>query len=137
MTSGLRKIHKYSWIAVAIILPILIWFSLKNRVVEPLETKRSEAHGALQVKAGLSHENEFISARRVEIAGVSKLEIKVKTPLKHASSVVYALNEDSERGIVLGQLQGKGSYLFEAPLSLNGIIIYDPIKETEVTKLHF
>jgi hypothetical protein len=133
MTSGQRKVHKFAWILMAITIPILIFFSIKN--LDFSETKESKTlvkqmskKDALKIA-----ENEQIGASLFE----NSIEIIVKSTLKTSSTVVYTMKESGEKGIALGQVSTVGIYTFSITNSIKGIVIFDEIKQTEITKLRF
>lgn len=133
MTSGLRKWHKYMWLIIVVIVPLVIIFSIKNRTAFSSESNivlKTEA-----LKNGESHhlENDFI---RVTLANNS-IEILLKQPLKSASSVVYSLNEKGLKDVFIGQLSTVGFYNYKLTEPFNGIVIYDILKEKEIMKLTF
>jgi hypothetical protein len=133
MTSGQRKVHKFTWILMAIIIPVLIFFSIKN--LDFSETKESTilVKQTSKKDAIKIAENEQIKASLFE----NSIEVIVKSTLKTSSTVVYAINENGEKGNPLGQVSTVGIYAFSTTNSIKGIVIFDEIKQTEITKLRF
>jgi hypothetical protein len=119
MTSGLRKIHRFAWLFIGIAGIIFLIFTIKD-----LNFYRS--HSVLK-------DNEQVKV----IMDKGQLILEVKTSLKSCSSVVYAVDSDGQKGEVLGQVQAEGLYRFELKKPINGVIIYDEIKENELIKLNF
>ena len=130
MTSGQRKIHRFSWIAITIIVPILIFFSVRNLDFQQKENSSSftEIRNETILK---SAENEFLKINQY----TNSIEVIVKSPLKTSSSVLYSIDERGNKRNTLGQVSTVGIYRFEMNQKIQGIILYDEIKESEITKL--
>ena len=133
MTYGLRKVHKYIWLILVIIIPIIILFSIKD-----LGVFSSEKDGVLQIKSSKKiHigyvENDLISASFSE----NKIKIILKTTLKNSSSVVYATDAKGNKSRIIGQLTTAGVYTFNSISKPKGIIISDDLKNVQITKLMF
>ena len=136
MTSGLRKAHKYIWIVLAILIPIIIGFSVKDLSIFSAEEHLeiiSTVNSKTILKTG---ENELLKVSVFEKDSMTSVEIILKTPLKHPSLGVF-LAKNNERGHFIGQLNAVGIYNFEVTTIPKGIIVYDDIKETTITKIMF
>lgn len=120
MIAGQRKAHKYIWIGMVIVLPVLIVFAVKD-----LDFRSERA----QITSGESP----ISVSRTE----QSVTIQVNTPLKSTASLVYEMQTNGSQGKVLGQLEGKGDYNFSISQGAKGIYIVDPIKKVELLKIEF
>ena len=130
MTSGLRKAHKYIWLLLIIIVPVIMFFSIKD-----LNLFSSGTHTASQVSGSKkmslkSYENDIIKVAVFE----SHIEIILKTTLKNSSSVVYEMDKKGKKSNIIGQLTTAGIYNFNINNLPKGIIIYDAIKQIEITK---
>jgi len=130
MTSGLRKAHKYIWLLLIIIVPVIMFFSIKD-----LDLFSSGTNTAFQLTGSKkmsvkSFENDIVKIAVFE----SHLEIILKMTLKNSSSVVYEMNKKGNKSIVIGQLTTAGIYNFNIKNLPKGIIIYDAIKHVEITK---
>jgi len=137
MTSGQRKAHKYIWLLIAIGIPALIVFSIKD-----LDVFSSKSDSISKVEATKSNvikiaENELIKASLIKMDSTYSIEVILKSTLKNPSSLVYELYKNDEKGELIGQLTTVGIYNFELKQSLKGIIIYDALKETLISKLEF
>lgn len=129
MDANLRKRHKYSWLLLAIILPILLILIIKDLNFNQPENISYETNG--------SSSNNMVDANLTKSDGAYILELNVKYPLKSASSVIYALDMKREKGTKLGQIKGVGSYTFPSEKEIQGIIIQDVLKNQEILKLEF
>jgi hypothetical protein len=137
MTSGLRKAHRYIWLILIIVIPILIFFSIKN-----LDVFSSEPNVSVQFKASKetivsSSENDLIKASLFTKESTNHIEVILKSPLKNPSSIVYTLTDDNSKGELIGQLSTVGIYSFKLKKAVKGVVIYDALKESLITKLAF
>ena len=133
MTYGLRKAHKYIWLILVIIIPVIILFSIKD-----LGVFSSENDGVSQIedsnKINIGYvENDLISASFSE----NKIKIILKTTLKNSSSVVYAIDAKGNKSDIIGHLTTAGVYTFNSISKPKGIIISDDLKNVQITKLMF
>lgn len=132
MTSGQRKVHKFAWISIGIVIPVLIFFSIRN--LDFQEPQHSSAVIETTSEAAIkSVENEFLKLNLYS----NSIEVIVKTSLKTPSAVVYTINENEIKERTLGQVSTVGIYRFNTNERAKGIIIFDGIKKTEITKLSF
>ncbi len=137
MTSGQRKAHKYIWLLIAIGIPILIVFSIKN-----LDVFSSKKFSLSEIEATKSNiikvaENDLIKVSLIKKDSTNSIEVILKSTLKNPSSLVYELIENNEKSVLIGQLTNVGIYYFDAKESLKGIVIYDALKEKLISKLEF
>lgn len=133
MTSGLRKVHKYIWLLLLIIVPVIMFFSIKD-----LDIFSSENNATSQLKGSKkvnlkTFENDIVKASVFE----NHIEIILKSTLKNSSSIVYEMGEKGNKSDVLGQLTTAGIYNFVINNLPKGIIIYDELKQVEITKFSF
>ncbi len=130
MTSELRKAHKYIWLLLIIIVPVIMFFSIKDLDLFSSGTNTaSQLSGSKKVTLK-SFENDIVKIAVFE----GHIEIILKTTLKNSSSVVYEMNEKGNKSNVIGQLTTAGIYNFNINNLPKGIIIYDEIKLVEITK---
>lgn len=129
MDADLRKRHKYSWLLLAILLPILLVFIIKDLDFNQFENISQETNA--------SSSNDMVDANLSKSKGTYVLELNVKSPLKSASSIVYALNMKGQKDSKLGLINGVGSYTFPSKKEIKGIIIQDVLKNQEILKLEF
>ena len=133
MTSGLRKAHKYIWLLLVIIVPIIIIFSIKDLNIFSSESNDiSELKGSKEISLK-SVEDDIVKASVYK----NHIEIILKTTLKNSSSVVYAMNDKGNRSHIIGQLTTAGVYNFNINNLPKGLIIYDALKNVEITKFSF
>lgn len=128
-----RKVHKYIWLILALGLPFLLFFSVKNLDFSST-TKKEKTEDLINSSPLLkTAENEWVKAS-INSEG---LEMLLKKPIKSASSIVYELTEKGKKGKTLGQVSTAGIYSFQCRNSILGIVIFDKLKESEITKLKF
>ena len=137
MTSGLRKAHKYIWLILIIAVPVLIFFSIKNLNVFPSESDTVLKIETPKINVLMVSENDLIKASLIIKDSINFMEVILKSPLKHPSSFVYTLTDGDEKGTLIGQLTTVGIYSFELKEATKGVVIYDALKESLITKLAF
>lgn len=131
MTSGLRKAHKITWLLIAVVGTIFLFFAINELNFDSQkETQTTSTNESLSSNVA---ENDWIQMT----LGAGKLEVILKKSLKASSSVVYALSESGERGNAIGQVSEVGIYQFDLKAPVKGILILDEIKDVELTKLNF
>lgn len=118
MISGQRKAHKFIWVLLAVGLPILLFFIIRNLDFSSTQTYSQKNQIDAKMKEG-------------------KVEIELNTPFASPSAVVYELNQGGKKGHVLGQLEGMGTYTFQASENSMGILVLDEIKNEELLKMEF
>ena len=135
MDYRLRRRHKWMWLILTPILAILLFLSAKNLdffpSIDTLQTDNVEGNVVKEI------ENAEIKAILSNTSEQYLLNIWVKNPLKSTSSVVYAINPNGEKGEVLGQLEGKGNYVFSSKANIDGFLVMDEIKNQQILKLEF
>lgn len=137
MTSGLRKAHKYIWLLIIISIPILVVSSIKN-----LDVFSSKFDSTSKIEATISNvikvaENDLIKVSLIKKNSINSIEIILKSTLKNPSSLVYELHKDNKKGAFIGQLTTVGIYNFNTKELLNGIVVYDSLKDVIITKILF
>ncbi len=130
MTSGLRKAHKYIWLLLIIIVPVIMFFSIKDLDLFSSKTNTASQLTGSKKMSLKSFENDIVKTAVFE----GHIEIILKTTLKNSSSVVYEMDEKGNKSNVIGQLTTAGIYNFNINNLPKGIIIYDAIKQVEITK---
>ncbi len=133
MTSGLRKAHQYIWLLLLIIVPLIMVFSIKDLDVFSSERNTTSQTNGSKKESLKTSENELIKASVFE----SHMEIILKSTLKTSSSVVYEMDTKGNKPTIIGQLTAAGIYNFNINNLPKGIIIYDDLKQVEITKLKF
>ncbi len=133
MTSGLRKAHKYTWLLLIIIVPVIMVFSVKDLdVFSSRNTTTSQLKGSKKMSIS-SFENDIVKTAVFE----NHIELILKSTLKNSSSIVYEMDEQGKKAGVIGQLTTAGIYNFNINNLPKGIIIYDDLKHVEITKFSF
>ena len=133
MNASQRKAHKYIWILIAIALPILMYFSISYRPNISLEYGLSENKEPVEGSLETTLENDVIKVRLSE----QQMHLYVKRPVKSAATLIYAIDKDGKATQLLGQVGNQRTYVFEYEGSITGIRVFDPVKDTEITKLIF
>lgn len=129
MTSGLRKLHFYSWVAIAVLGCVFLFFAIGGL---DFSSKENSSVDNLDNTISLyARENDQIKVYRTP----AKIRLVLKEELKASSSIVYALEKHGKKGKVLGQVTSLGEYVFDFSEEIQGILIFDPIKEVELTRL--
>ena len=118
MISGQRKVHKFIWLVLAVVLPVLLFLAIRNLNFSPTQIVSVE---------------EQVIAKMIE----GKVEIELNIPFESPSAVVYELTHEGKTGRVLGQLEGAGTYSFPASENSRGILVLDNIKNEELLKIEF
>lgn len=131
MTSGLRKAHKFIWLILIIVVPVIMFFSMKDLNVFSSENNSVSQHIDSKKNNTKSFENDIIKVVVFE----GHIEIILKTTLKSSSSVVYGVDEKGNKLNIIGQITTAGIYNFNINNLPKGIIIYDDLKQVEITKL--
>lgn len=134
MTSGLRKIHKYSWLIIAVVVPVLLFFAIKDLYIfspkkEIPVTQNNTKKGAVSVS-----ENELLKI----VVFSDAIEVVLKKTLKDPSSVLYSTDAEGNKKEVIGQLSKAGVYSFENKgETILGVVLYDALKNEMIAKLQF
>ncbi|GAA4885821.1 hypothetical protein GCM10023311_05790 [Flaviramulus aquimarinus] len=133
MTSGLRKAHKYIWLLLIIIVPVIIFLSIKD-----LNVFSSDNNTVSSIEPSKKNHLKTIENDILKIALYkNSIDAILKKTLKHPTSIVYELNNDGSKGNAIGQLTTAGIYKFNINNLPKGIILYDDLKHVEITKLQF
>ncbi len=135
MTGRQRRLHTYIWLVIAVVLPILMIMAVKDLsygsiISQPISDKTEPA-------TALVLEQEMLKTEIITASGTTRLQIYVKKPIQHPSALVYTLNDMGEKDLLLGQLEGVGQYSFDLPTAINGIVLYDAIRDMEIEKMTF
>ncbi len=120
MIAGQRRAHKYIWIGILAVLPLLMLLAVKDLDFSTIRVSRTST--GLPVSVSLTGQS---------------ISIQVNTPFKSTSSLVYEMQPNGSRGVVLGQLEGRGTYNFPVSEVAKGIYVVDPIKDVELLKMEF
>ncbi len=140
MTTNLRKIHRYLWIIIALMLVPLMSLAVVNIPSFPFDIQLINEHQIPEkfLIKEFDQQHLKINLRGAEENQIQQIEIIIKTPLKSANASVYTWNQkENQKGSFLGELGSRGIYRFPISSSAKGIIIEDEIKKNIVQKISF
>jgi hypothetical protein len=133
MNSALRKAHKFSWLVLLIIIPLIMFFSIKDLMVFKSVKITDTNYNFSRVNPDRDFENDLI-----KVAFYPKnIEVILKTTLKNASSTIYAVDDNLKKQKVIGQLTTAGIYNFKINDIPKNILLYDDIKDVLITQTNF
>ncbi len=118
MIASQRKAHRVIWLILVIVIPVLLFFAVKNLDFSSAQNNSQKEQISAQMKEG-------------------KVQIELHTSFASPSAVVYELTHEGKAGKVLGQLAGIGEYTFQASDNIMGILVLDKIKNEELLKIEF
>jgi len=133
MTSGQRKAHKIIWLTLGIAVPFFMVFTIKDLDFENIKTNDTSITEESSSKPAKTAENELLKAAVYK----GHMDIILKSPLKTPSALLYELNKEGSKERLLGQLKAVDIYKFNIADIPNGLLVYDPLKELEITKITF
>ena len=127
MTSGLRKKHKFNWVVLAIVLPLVGLMATKM----PLQSESSTNIEGTQ-KLDMVASSEDLSVFIKKLDSSSFLVLDLKKTVASPFPVLYALPEaDSnlEAGTLLGRVNGGGitQYTISGLGTIKQLLIYDEV----------
>ena len=132
MTSGLRKAHRYSWLILGVVVPVMIVFAIKDLNLDATNPGKSVNTEFTKKNFKSAFENELIKVAFTS----NSIELILKKTLKNASSVVYAVDKNGVK-TVIGQLTTAGKYQFSVNQTPKNILIQDKIKGVLITQTDF
>lgn len=118
MTADQRKAHKYIWLAIALLIPVILFFTVSG-LTFPTTQNHVHLEQVILEKEG------------------NEIRLLLNEPFRSSSAVVYGLTAEGKRGESLGQLNGAGNYTFKTIQSVKGILVMDEIKGLEIYKSEF
>lgn len=137
MIVKLRKRHLYTWVVIALALPIGIILAFTNvREVEKDKLLTSIAEPIGEVVGNGRGEHVLVNLRKRE--NQYQIETVVLKPIQAANTMLQVTQGDSN--ITLGRLASTGVYRFSIPQNVSignelEVTIYDQIKKTEIEKI--
>jgi hypothetical protein len=135
---NLIKMHRIIWLSIAIIVPVLLFLSIRNLNFQNTDAQTLDSPQSEHGKVLKSKENKFLIASIVQIQdNQMQLDVRVKKPLEYPTLIIYTLGESGDRNKLIGQIGSKGKYRFTIGDNINGILLYDALKKITVTKLEF
>ena len=132
MNSTQRKVHKYVWMVLVIVVPLIIVMSIKDLDITSIRTQKT-SETAMQTGKGSVYQNEIFKVNLYE----ESLDLVLKQPVKSTSIAVYGLDSNLVRDVILGQLSTEGTYRFTLKDRPAGVLLFDGLKNTEISKLLF
>ncbi len=133
MNSKQRKAHKYIWLLIALVVPVLMVFAIKDLDLLSSKSNASPNHIISKEKPLSVFENDLVKTAVFD----NRLELILKSTLKNSSSVIYEMDKKGNKSSVIGQLTTAGIYNFKINNRPKGIIISDDLKNITITKFSF
>ena len=114
MTPSLRKVHRYTWLSLAILLPVgwlaAIWVLPASVWQTPI---RAAQPAPLPVLMQSKQSGDFVINLRQDSSGNQRqIEIFIKKPQTNPNTTVIA-ETDGKKAVVLGLLGGQGLWRFK------------------------
>jgi hypothetical protein len=138
MTPGLRKAHRFIWLALAVLLPLLLVASM---AVLPRSGPDIMPRMGDEVKMNLmliGESNGVLVWQGLSLTGVAQLGIEIKSTEISAISLVYLTGTDYQ-DLLIGKLNHAGLSLFEITgdmdLSSDTVRIVDAIKRDLLSEI--
>ncbi len=136
MTSSLRKKHLLLWFVIILGVPVLMFSSIVNIPEFPQE----ETIEKMTITDGTvlkSVKNDLVAIHLKKTVTGHIIEVEIPIPLKTASAAVYEIKNSSDKGAFIGQINTKGTYTFPSHKNISGIIVFDNIRNKEITQIKF
>ena len=135
MNSALRKRHRFIWLAIGAVIPVLVILSIIYKPHYSRNTKILEQPEALDYVASTFENQHLLVNIRTDNSSL-QLELEIKKPFKAASASLHIFYNPDEK-VNIGRLGGQGIYRFEIKEVPLRIEVFDFIKEEIVTELVF
>jgi len=130
MISSQRKRHRFIWVMIGVLLPLLVVLAVLRTPSFPYSEKAEiVAETSLPILKEIESDLFKINLRGTS-DGAEELELLLKVPLKSPSAVVF---DDQQN--VLGQIGASGVYSFPIRPANTAITIKDPIKNQIITEI--
>ena len=147
MIHALRKRHRYTWVGLAILLPlgfILAFISIPDKQIESINLEIGQVVALPDVVKSKAGTNVNITIRKAPDKSEQQLEIVVMHPLKSPAASVYLSAQPFDQaagGQLIGQLGPKGVYRFnldsvQSQYSNFYLLVYDHIKAQTIEQLN-
>lgn len=120
MTPVLRTVHRYTWFALALLLPAVWVAALLSRQDMPVQKPvRLEPQAALPIVLESRRSGPFLlNLRSDSVDRQLQLELFIQRPIEQPNTMLWAMTPGDSTGILLGSLGTRGVYRY----SLDGII---------------
>lgn len=146
MIHPLRRQHRYTWILLAILLPLGFTLAVIAIPEQKLHSKNlgfGKTGALMDIEKSAAGTQLKANLRKDPKQLVRQIEIMVMHPLQSPSATVYLSPEASiniNGGQFLGQLGPKGVYRFnldsvQSQYSEIHLLIYDPIKDQPIDQV--
>ena len=133
MNAGQRKAHKIIWILLVLGLPVFMYLSINHRSSNALELHCSNKERPSVALPDSAAKNDLIKVTY----GEGQLNVQLLRPIKSAATLIYTLDKDGRSQQLLGQISDARTYVFSIQEEITGILLFDPVKKSEITKLLF
>ncbi|WP_338867822.1 hypothetical protein WBJ53_15885 [Spirosoma sp. SC4-14] len=133
MITSLRRRHYYTWLGLAISLPLVVGWAWLSIPTTPASSIPQSLPMAYPIPISSRQTDDLLVTLRKQSDGRKQLEIVVLKPLVGAANELFIARPHR---ILLGKLDGRGLYRFTLPDSLatpSGLTlqVYDSIKQQE------
>lgn len=144
MNLALRKRHLYTWIVIAILLPVGMFVAFQAIPTTTISNQQLVfSQSAIEKVAPIQSSDCCDFALINGGLGQKKLQIEVKKAIEYPSVLVYQtakLDDPIEQGTLLGQLTTQNLYQFDLAPNTSGqynfaIQLYDGIKKSIIQKV--
>ena len=140
MIIQLRRRHYYTWLILAVLLPILVLLAYFN-IPENAESNFNRQGILPYEKVLKSKKTDDLEAKiRVNSKQNFQLELTILKPIEGAANQVFVANSSQKTSkVLIGSIESTGVYRFPLPDSLGkspiSLIIFDVIKQKEILKI--
>ncbi|MGV6830779.1 MAG: hypothetical protein ACWA5P_04330 [bacterium] len=124
-----RKWHGLIWIIIILVVPTIMYLSIKDISYNDNGIKNQEITASSESNLPFK-ENDLIKV----IVRDDSIDIIIKRPLKNASTLMYSMDSDGKKRL-LGQIGEANFYNFKTNNTPKVIVLFDTIKNIEITKL--
>ena len=141
MIIQLRRRHYYTWLSIAVLLPIGFVWAYLNMPQMPSDSFHQTAAVAYPKRIKSAETTTLKVNLRQNTEGVYQIEVMVLKPLVGAANQLYvSTTADKPLGILLGALDNTGTYYFPLPNDIMAVsdltlTVYDVIKQKQTEQI--
>ena len=141
MTISLRRRHYYTWLLLAVLLPLGVWWAYTHLPQTPTSDFSRQVALPYPTLLKTQQTDQLKVALRADSAQNQQLELVILKPLIGAANQVYVSNSaQNPRQILMGSVANTGLYRFALPQSVAHssvliVSIYDVFKQKEIEKV--
>lgn len=133
MITSLRRRHVYTWVGLAISLPLVVGWAWLSIPTVPASSLPKSLPMAYPMLLSSRQTDNLLVTVRGQADGRKQLDVLILQPLIGAANQLWL---SQPRRILLGPLDGQGLYRFNLPDSLPAsstmrLIVFDAIKQQE------